>query len=303
MMLIILIVTIIRKNIVQEEYEVGRFRLMILNYINHCQYLSYLSDRQKGSFGRFEKVTVVYLYVIGSMLGNALSFGQTNSDNIVQMFAAGFICSIVVTPFVAIFTFLFSKVQRRHQKREQVKIVPTIETIQVDQEPVQVKVIFDQRVIDFMKEEEAAFESIPVVEDEQIEKPSAMNQMLNRLDDAFDKMAKYGHGVVSRISWQGIVIFLLASTIYFSLVVAFVISAPYCFKILSDLTMSILTGVFVDGYFVAVFILFAYVRNKQFAEGKLSKWRTSKTIIVMGIVVIVVLLCAIITLAPINGTL
>ncbi|KAL0486554.1 9 TM domain-containing transmembrane protein [Acrasis kona] len=291
-------------------YEIGSFRRTIYKYIKECQYLSYLSKEKIGALGRCEKITIVYVYILGAFLGNALSFGQSNSDNIIQTFAAGFICSLVVAPFVTVFLFLFTKTNGYNKK----KVLPDdiLSSTSVDQVPATPKMVYVDVTTPGTPIERVE-ENIQIDQDLLDEQSqSSQNQMLPKkhatlklvldwLDYKCDRLTNAVYKCIKKLTWQGVLLFVVASICYFAFVTVFVIVAPYCFEILTPNTMSAITGVLVDAYFFAIFFAFAYIRVKKFRERELLVWRAKPKVIIVGVFTLLALLAAIVAVATVNG--
>ncbi|KAL0491815.1 NHL repeat-containing protein [Acrasis kona] len=318
---------------IQKQYKTipeptGTFRKFIYKYFESCQYTSYTVNAQIGSFGRSEQITLIYVATLGMMLGNALSYGTTNDNNYIQTFAAGFVCSLVIKPFLVIFTFLFTKTQYK-QNFFKIKTIQPIECEQqVDNEKsigcLCDRVTYDDTTTIFVGSKPISYdfqvlspnqaeykeeivnvnseEKILNVEAERQSRPSKLlSRFLDWMDLLSDKLIAYNEKLMSKLTWQGILIFCLLSILYFGFVVVFIMAVPKVFAGLDDALLSVLTCILVEVYVLGILIGFAYVRLKRFARGDMVKWRPNLLVIVLGVVALVVLVIITAIVSSING--
>ncbi|KAL0483497.1 hypothetical protein AKO1_014503 [Acrasis kona] len=314
--------------------EKGAFRKFLYNFCNSHQYLNYYINSTGGSLGRPEQITLLYVAIVGMMLGNALSFNQPNDDNYIQSFAAGFICSLVIKPFLIIFTFLFVKTRYKklffrvksvqpYTSKEVEHSLGNIENVIVDQSESETgrptpSVLLPEKNIAHQEESSAIQVHNSLVGDEEEEEQSKdgsyktikqrpiviyMGKFLDWMDDKCEKLINYTENLMKRITWQGFLLFLLITALYFGFVTVFILAAPKVFIQISDPLLAVMTAVLIDIYFLGLIVAFIYVRTKRFAKGEMKKWRPSLIVYILYIIIIIALLIATAVVSSVNGTL
>jgi hypothetical protein len=97
----------------------GRFRDLISIFIAGHKYLAIAFITKSVSaknFYRVEKLTILYVSVVGMLCSNAISFHTTNT-NFVQFVAAAVIANLFSTPFVLILVLLLEKTEERKSRK------------------------------------------------------------------------------------------------------------------------------------------------------------------------------------------
>jgi hypothetical protein len=238
-----------------KDQKGGRLRRLLREFRHKHLYMSFFFAAGSGSnripqFVRIERVTIIYITLLGMFCSNAISF-NSNQKNEVQFIASGVISSLITTPFVFFLVFMLDKTKDKM-------------TVQTTTEPTDVE-------IDSTTGEEVPVRRVTIL----TRVTDLLNHMIDKIDNFVDRAVTYVQKSLMGWSIPGVIIVTSVTIGYFGALVGALIALPFTFDFIVDVDVWIVGGLGVTVFIAFLWYLFFYVRVEKYRDGTLPNWRMS----------------------------
>jgi alpha-tubulin suppressor-like RCC1 family protein len=284
------------------EPQVGLFRGLMHVFIDSHKYLSVayitkVSMNAKNLY-RIQKLTILYVSIVGMLCSNAISFNTTNT-NVVQFVAAALIANLFSMPFVLFLSLMFAKTADKRRTKvepEPLTIVENMENAELTKTTMDVSF------------EEETDSTAPLSPTQRVK--ASVTSVLDKLDAFADRVVNYfTENIFKRITIQGMLIIIALSITYFVVAGVSVFVLPIATPVITDVYQWAVGGLAFDAYFIFLLYIFMSVRGQKFRDGLIDRWRLhiggliflyASFILLMGVVAVILIVLFVAVKDPSN---
>jgi alpha-tubulin suppressor-like RCC1 family protein len=286
--------------------KIGKFRQVIQGFKDDHIYLSVITRSKEGRhFSRYGRLTVVYCTILTAIMAAAVQkTSDPNTPDVISLLATMVVNVLLTVIPMTILSFLFEntdyqlppRLLRVFQKSDRVEKIDSGKEYEIQENTSPTTETPQSPTSDT---EEPLFTPVVPQSSPKKKKKNVGNTMvsfkefkssvLDKGDNIIEKLANLMENVRNKMTWQGIVLLILVSLVYFGLIPVVVICISYWKKVDDDTIHWVIGMLLVLVYPVFMGFRYLVARIKHYKAGNISRWTIG--IIPLLIFIFILLFC------------